>query len=64
MLVLTRRTGERIVIGGAVTITVLWAKNGRMRMGIEAPQGVEVLRGELLDRGAARVRGRPLAKSP
>jgi carbon storage regulator CsrA len=49
MLVLTRKPGEGLLIGGSIRITVLESsKNGRIRLGIEAPTEVEVLREELL----------------
>lgn len=46
MLVLSRKPGEKVVIGENVTITVLEA-GGRVRIGIEAPPEVRILRGEL-----------------
>lgn len=52
MLVLTRKQGERIRIGKDVTITVIRMKGKAIRLGIEAPQNLSVLRGELCDRDA------------
>lgn len=49
MLVLTRKAGEAIHIGGDVFIRVIQTKAGRVRLGIEAPQEVQVTRGEFLD---------------
>ena len=37
MLVLSRRTGEQIVIGGNIRLTVLEIRGARVRLGIEAP---------------------------
>jgi carbon storage regulator len=49
MLVLTRKLGERLLIGESIRITVLEStKGGRIRLGIEAPAEVEVLREELM----------------
>ncbi len=48
MLVLTRKIGESIVISGGIVIRVLSDKSGRVRLGIEAPEEVSILRGELL----------------
>ncbi len=49
MLVLSRRCRESIVLpGDGVTIRVLEIRANRVRLGIEAPSGVSVLRGELL----------------
>lgn len=47
MLVLTRKLQERIQIGESITITVLRVKGRSVRIGIEAPRGVRVLRAEL-----------------
>jgi carbon storage regulator len=44
MLVLTRRSGESIVIGGDIRIRVLRASGSRVRLGIEAPPEVRILR--------------------
>lgn len=46
MLVLSRRKGETLRVGNAV-ITLLAVGGNRARIGIEAPQEVHVLRGEL-----------------
>jgi carbon storage regulator len=48
MLILTRQVGEDIVIGEAVTVSVLGIKQGQVRLGIQAPKQIKVLRGELL----------------
>jgi carbon storage regulator len=50
MLVLSRKQGERIVIGDNIIITVVSMDYGRVRLGIEAPREVEVWREEMLDR--------------
>lgn len=47
MLVLTRKLQEKIRIGDHVTITVLRMKGKAVRLGIEAPTDVPVIRGEL-----------------
>ena len=47
MLVLTRKVGERVQIGPSVFVRVLRSNGGRVRLGIEAPRGVEILRDEL-----------------
>ena len=48
MLVLTRKLQEKIRIGDQVTITVLRMKGKAIRLGIEAPKDVPVIRGELI----------------
>jgi carbon storage regulator len=47
MLVLTRKYQEKIRIGDNITITVLRTKGKAVRLGIEAPTNVPVIRGEL-----------------
>lgn len=47
MLVLTRKANEKIRIGDNITITILRTKGKTVRVGIEAPHEVAVLRGEL-----------------
>lgn len=47
MLVLTRKLGEEIVIGGDIRITVVEAANGRVKLGIVAPRTVRVDRAEV-----------------
>jgi carbon storage regulator len=50
MLVLSRRRGEKIVIDGRITVVVSQLKGGRVRIAIEAPPEVSILRGELQSR--------------
>jgi carbon storage regulator CsrA len=47
MLVLTRKQQEKICIGDGITITVLKMKGKSVRLGIDAPAEVKVIRGEL-----------------
>lgn len=47
MLVLKRKTNEKIVIDGNITITVLGIEGQNVRIGIDAPQEVRILRSEL-----------------
>ncbi len=57
MLVLTRKSGQELVINEQVRIRVLSSRTGSVRLGIEAPQDVSVLRGEidLIERLLSRV---------
>jgi carbon storage regulator len=57
MLVLTRKVGERIVIDNNITVEVLEVNGNRVRIGIQAPDGVTILRKELLLRDTAGARG-------
>jgi carbon storage regulator len=47
MLVLGRKLGERIVVGEDVVVTILGVRGHQVRVGIDAPRAVSVLRGEL-----------------
>ncbi len=49
MLALTRRIGERIVIGDNIVITIVDVKGESARIAIEAPQEIKIYRGELYD---------------
>ncbi|NRB71846.1 MAG: carbon storage regulator CsrA [Xanthomonadales bacterium] len=50
MLILTRRVGEKLVIGEKVTVTVLGVKGNQIRIGIDAPPDVQVHREEIFQR--------------
>ena len=50
MLILTRRTGETVMIGNEVTLTVLGVKGHMVRIGINAPKSVPVHREEIYER--------------
>ncbi len=48
MLVLSRKFGETIHIGDNIIITVTQLSDNRVRLGIEAPRELIIMRGELL----------------
>ena len=50
MLVLSREKNERVMIGNDVIVTIVEIRNGRVRLGIEAPDGVIVDREEIRKR--------------
>ncbi|WP_081882033.1 carbon storage regulator [Cryobacterium sp. MLB-32] len=48
MLVLTRKPGEKILIGDDIVITILDARGDSVRIGIDAPRGVKIQRDEVV----------------
>ena len=54
MLVLSRKIGERILIGDKIAITVVRVSGGGVRLGIEAPEELPVVREELRDEMAGK----------
>lgn len=53
MLALTRKVGERIVIGDNIVVTVISIKGDSIRLAIEAPKEIKIYRGEIFDAIAA-----------
>jgi carbon storage regulator CsrA len=47
MLVLTRKTTEKLQIGDNIVITILRVKGQQVRVGIDAPRDVRVIRSEI-----------------
>jgi len=47
MLVLSRKVGEKVRIGDQVVLTVLEVVGNRVRLGIDAPRAVQIVRQEL-----------------
>jgi len=69
MLILTRRPGERVVIGDEILVTVMGVSGHTVRLGIEAPAGVPIYREEIWlavkeeNRAAAEAGADSLAKA-
>jgi carbon storage regulator len=53
MLVLTRKMNERIIIGENIRITVVGIRGNHVRLGLEAPPEITILRDELCRHPAA-----------
>lgn len=49
MLALTRKVGERIVIGDNIVVTVVDVKGDNVRLALEAPKNIKIYRGEIYD---------------
>ena len=54
MLCLDRKKGEGIVIGEGIRVVVVDLGGGRVKLGIEAPKDVKVLRAELVPTSSTR----------
>jgi carbon storage regulator len=48
MLVLTRKVGERVLIGDDIVVTILDVRGDGVRVGIEAPRGIRIQRDEVV----------------
>ena len=66
MLILRRKVGEKIVIGDGITVVVSRVSGGRVTLGIEAPDDVHIVRGELrvFDEHRPRQRVVPVLAGP
>lgn len=64
MLILSRRTGEAIRIGGDIRVVVMATGEGGVRLGIDAPGDVTILREELvLEVESENIRARAAPRS-
>lgn len=55
MLILSRKVGQAIIIMNDIKITILGLDRDRVKIGIDAPKDIVILRDELLMRGSAIV---------
>lgn len=47
MLILSRKKGQSIIIDGKIEVKVMETVDGKIKLGIEAPEDIEILRSEL-----------------
>jgi len=64
VLILGRRAGESIMIGDGIRVVVLSSDRGGVRLGIEAPADVTILRGEIAAAVADANRGATASDAP
>lgn len=50
MLILTRKIGEKIIVGNDICFVILGIKGNQVKIGIEAPENVSVHREEIYER--------------
>jgi carbon storage regulator len=74
MLVLSRKTSQQVMIGTDIRITIVRIDRNQVRLGIDAPAGVSILRNELVqvpptpadparpEANAGRIRSRRLSR--
>mgnify|MGYP000872483183 CR=1 FL=1 len=65
MLVLSRKVGQKILIGDRIAVTVVRVAQGTVRIGVEAPDEYSIVREEIRDESpqAAPVSGCPNSQS-
>jgi len=59
MLVLSRKVGERILIGDDIAVTVVRVAQGIVRIGVEAPHDLPIVREEIKDQHPGDRHSRP-----
>ena len=64
MLILRRKSGESIVIGDNITLTVMDINEGSVRLAIDAPKSITILRSELLQAADANRDSAAVGPSP
>lgn len=60
MLVLSRKVGEKILIGDKIAVTVVRVAQGIVRLGVEAPKELPIVREEIKD----QLKESPRAQAP
>ncbi|HUT94503.1 MAG TPA: carbon storage regulator CsrA [Thermoguttaceae bacterium] len=64
MLVLSRKVGEKILIGDNISVTVVRVAQGTVRIGVEAPEELPIVREEIKDQQRTGPRGRKVPSPP
>lgn len=64
MLILTRRIGEKLMIGDQITVTVLGVKGNQVRLGVDAPRDTPVHREEIYNRIQDEAQGAEAGPTP
>ncbi|MDR1444678.1 MAG: carbon storage regulator CsrA [Treponema sp.] len=61
MLILSRKTNEKIMIGDDISVSIIEVRGDQVRLGVEAPRSVKVFRQEVFD--AIRTENKAAAES-
>lgn len=64
MLVLSRKVGERIMVGKDIELVVVEIRGGRVKLGVEAPRAVPVVRSEIAGDHGPEPKVSPVAVPP
>ena len=64
MLVLSRKVGEKIIVGNDIILTVASIRGDKVRIGIDAPDEVKIVREEIKDRFSAIPQGTKSCPNP
>ena len=64
MLVLSRKVGEKILIGDNISVTVVRVAQGTVRIGVEAPDELPIVREEIKDQQRTGPRERRVPSPP
>ena len=64
MLVLSRKVGERILIGDNISVTIVRVAQGTVRIGVEAPQELPIVREEIKEQREAASRDQNVSSRP
>ena len=57
MLVLQTKKGDDILIDGAIKVTVVAVKGRRVRLGVDAPEDIDIVRSELIQQSEVESEG-------
>jgi carbon storage regulator len=64
MLVLSRKVGQRILIGDRIAVTVVRVAQGTVRIGVEAPEEYSIVREEIRGDGSEKAPVEPVSSCP
>lgn len=60
MLVLSRKEAQEIMIGEHIAVSIIKIRNGKIKIGIDAPKNINIMRAEINDSHAEEVKSTKL----